>query len=82
MTNMATPQHKKPCPEGHKIYIMVDPSLVIITMHLIVWTMPQGREEHFLCNTSILHFLPHNYPWNSQFKSCLLTLQMLHAKFG
>ena len=26
-----------------------------------VWTMPLSREEDFLRNTSILHFLPKNY---------------------
>ena len=49
--------------------------------------MPGSREEDFLRNTSILHFLPQNYlrfMWGVMkfIISCLLTLQMLHTKFG
>ena len=35
VTYMATPWHKTPCPLGHKIYIFVDPSLVIIILYLV-----------------------------------------------
>ena len=35
MTYMATPQHKNPCPGGHEIIYLVDPSLVIITLVLV-----------------------------------------------
>ena len=35
MTYMATLLHKNPCPGGHEIYNLVDPSLLIITIHLI-----------------------------------------------
>ena len=46
-----------------------------------------SREEDFLRNTAILHFLPQNYlplGWGvMKFTiSCLLTLQMLDTKFG
>ena len=49
--------------------------------------MPGSIEEDFLRNTSILNFLPQNYlpfGWGvMKFTiSCLLTLQMLHTKFG
>ena len=50
---MATPLHNNPCPGGHEIYNLVDPSLVIITIYLVclfyawefVWTMQWSREE-------------------------------------
>ena len=35
MTYMATPKHKNPCAGGHEITILVDPSLVIITIYLV-----------------------------------------------
>ena len=46
-----------------KVTILEDPSLVIITMYTyFVWSMPGSRaDDFFLKNTSILHFLPHNY---------------------
>ena len=57
-----------------KFIILVDPSLVIITTYTwFVWSMPWCREEDFLRNTAILHFLPTNYlpfgwgSWNLQF---------------
>ena len=34
MTYMASPQHKNPYPRGHEIYILGNPSLVIIAIHL------------------------------------------------
>ena len=49
MTYFATPQHKKPCPGGHEIYNFgrVNPSLVIIDIHLAVCSMPGSKEENF-----------------------------------
>ena len=47
--------------------------------------MPLSREEDILRNTSILHFyLKITSPWGGVmiYNSCLLTLQMLHIKFG
>ena len=49
--------------------------------------MPLSREEDFLINTSILHFLPQNYlPLGVGVMKftifCFLTLQMLQTKFG
>ena len=32
MTYLAKTQHRNPCPRGHEFYILVDPSLVILTM--------------------------------------------------
>ena len=48
--------------------------------------MPLSREEDFVRNTSVLHFLPQNYlPLGVGVMkfiiSFLLTLQMLHTKF-
>ena len=49
--------------------------------------MPGSGEEDFLRNIAILHFLPQNYlpfGWGvMKFTiSCLLSLMMLHTKFG
>ena len=65
-----------------KVTISVDPSLVT----KFVWSMSGSREENFLRNTSILHFLPQNYlPLGVGVMtftiSCLLTIQILHTKF-
>ena len=52
-----------------KFTILVDPSLVIITTHILSETMPQSRED-FLGNTLILHFLPQIIsPWGGGYKS-------------
>ena len=43
---MVTPLHKNPCPGIMKFTPLVDPSLVIITIHLVfVWTMLRRRED-------------------------------------
>ena len=64
-----------------KFTILVDPYLVIIATYWFVFSMSGIREEDFLRNTTILHFLPPNYlPFGTI--SCLLTLQMLHTKLA
>ena len=70
-----------------KFTILVDPSWVIITIHLICMDHARSREDNFVRNTSILHFLPQNYLllcWGvMKFEiSGLLFQQMLHTKFG
>ena len=45
---------KNPCPGIMKFTILVDPSLVIITIHLVCM-------EDVFFNTSILHVLAQNY---------------------
>ena len=142
MTNMATPQHKNPCPRGQEIYnfgrhflghhyyilslsdvclgderkifkeimhfyymtymvtpqnltpgvmkftILVDPSLFIITTYLVflINTWEQRRRcfkkySNFTLFTPKLPLFPQLGV--IQFTiSCLLTLQMLHIKFG
>ena len=52
---------QEPRPGVMKFTSWVDPSLVIITITYFVWNMPLSREEYFVRNTSILHFLPKNY---------------------
>ena len=42
---IATPYHKNPCPKVMKFTILVDPSLVIITIHL---SKPYPRVEKIL----------------------------------
>ena len=88
VTYMATPQHKNPCPGGHEIYNFGGPFL---GHHYYILGLSDqclgGEKKIFLRNTSILHFLPQNYlpfGWGiMKFTiSCLLTLQMLHTKFG
>ena len=83
-----------PCPSTRtaaqgvmKFIILVDPSLVNITLYLVCLINACSREEDIWRNTSILHFLPQNYlslgRGVMKFTiSCLLTLQMLHTKFG
>ena len=51
-----------------------------------LWTLPQSREDDFLRNTSLLLIFLRNYlplGWGHAITiSCLLTIQMLHTKFG
>ena len=44
MTYMATHLHKNPCPGGHEIKYLVDPSFVIITLYLVCLIHDRGRE--------------------------------------
>ena len=70
-TYMATPQ-----PGHHEIYILVDLSLVIITIHLFSLNHAPEQRRGFL-NKYISFTL-----FTQITISCLLTLQMLHIKFG
>ena len=70
------PRHKKRCPWGHGIFYFGRPFLGF-------------REKVLKRNTSILHFFTQSYPYLGQGGgvmkltiSCLLTLQILHTKFG
>ena len=97
MTYMATPQHKNPCPEGHEFYNLGRPfpGHHYYILSLVCLKYASEQKSRFLRNTSILQFLPKNYlPFGTgggggvgchdiyNFLSCLLTLQMLHTKFG
>ena len=57
---MVTSLHKKPSTRGHEFTILLYPSLVIITIHLVCLNHALGKEEDFSRNTSILNFLPQN----------------------
>ena len=61
MTYMAMPQ-QTPAPGVMKVTILVDPSLVIITIHLVCLDHAPEQKEDFLKNTSVLHFLPPKLP--------------------
>ena len=56
------PLHKNPCLGGHEIYKFGRP---ILGHHYYILGLSDqclvSREEEFLQNTSILHFLPPNY---------------------
>ena len=56
MTYMATPLHKNACPGVMKFTISVDSSLVIITIHLVAWTIPP--EKIFKKYTIFTFFTP------------------------
>ena len=79
------PQHMNPCPGGHEINNFgktLPWSLLLNTK--FVWTMPRRGKEDFLKNTPILpqNYLPLGLGAMKFTISCLLTLQMLHIKFG
>ena len=83
---MATPLHKNPCPGGHEIYNFgLDPSSVIITIHFSALCL--GVEKNIFKKYINFNFLSQNYLALgcrvTKFTiSCLLTLEMLHSKFG
>ena len=70
MTYMSTPQHKNPCPEGHEIDNLVDPSLVIITTYLVCLIYAFEYRRRFLqkCINLILFTqkLPPIGLWNQE----------------
>ena len=79
------PKHKKPNPTGHEIYNFGRPFLGHLYYILSLSDLCLGVEfKKYI----ILHFLPpNNLPlkWEGVMNftiSCLLTLQMLHTKFG
>ena len=81
------PSTRTPAPEVMKFTIVVDPSLVIINVHLICWKHAPEQRRKFFKITSILHFLPQNYlPLGRGVMtftiSCLFTLQIIHFKFA
>ena len=84
MTFKATPYHKNPCPGGHEIYNFLGHHYYILGLS----DQCLGVEKTiYFRNTAILHFLPQNslpLGWGviKYTISCLLTLQMLHTKFG
>ena len=90
MTYMATPQQKNPCPGGHEIFNFGRP--IIGHNYYILGLSDQclGLEKKlFKKHAAILHLLPPNYipfRWGGGVMkftiSCLLTLQMVHTKFG
>ena len=47
MTYMATPKGKNLCPEVIKFTVLIDPSLVILTIHLFRLKRALSREEDF-----------------------------------
>ena len=87
MTYIATPKHKNPWSGGNEIHNFGKPFL---GYHFYTLSLsepcPWVEKKIFLRNTSILHFLPQNYlplGWGHEiYNICLLTLQMLHTKFG
>ena len=42
---MATPYHKKPCPLVMKVTLLLDPSLVIITIYIVCLIYAWGLKE-------------------------------------
>ena len=89
MSHMAMLQYKNPCPRGHRIINFGSPFLLIITIYIVCENMPRSKEEDISRNTSMFHFFLFNYlllrfGWRViKFTiPCLLTLQMLHTKFG
>ena len=53
MTYMTMPLHNNPCPGGHEIYNLVDPSLVIITTYLVCLIYAWEQRKIF---KEIMHF--------------------------
>ena len=87
MTYIATPQHKNPCPGGHEIYNFVDPSLVMITIHLVCLNhAPEKRRRLLEKYINFTLFIPKLHPIGMGIMKftipCLLSLRMLHTKFG
>ena len=56
---MVTSQHKNPCPWGYEIYNLVDPSLVIITIHFVRLNhAPEERRRFFKKYKKYQNYLP------------------------
>ena len=81
MTYVAPPQHQTPAPRVRKLIILVDSSWVIITIYLNVWSMP-GFLKKYINFTHYLKLPPLGVRVMKFTISWLLSLQMLHTKFG
>ena len=68
MTNMATPQHKNPCPGALKCTILVDSSFVIITTYSVCLIYAQQERRNF---KDIMHFHQLTYvAWPQHINAC------------
>ena len=83
------PLNKTPAPGGGgmEFIISVDPSLFIITMHLVCMDhAPERKRRIFNTYINFIFFsskLPHVELESMNFAIiCLLTMHMLHTKFG
>ena len=86
-TCMATLQHMNPCSRGHEISIQVNPSLVITAMHLVSVNYAWEQKRRFVKKYFNFSFFTPNYlPVGRRVIkltiSSLLTIKMLHTKFG
>ena len=87
---MAMPEHKNPAQRVMKFAILVDPSLVIITIYLVCLNHFQKQKRRLKKKQNITFILftlnlppPLSGGGVTKFIiSCLLTIQMLHTKFG
>ena len=76
MTNMATPQHKNPCPEGHEMYNFGHHYYKLRLSE----PCPLVEKKKYI---SFTRFTQITSPSGGGHESsCLLTLQMLHTIFG
>ena len=80
MTLIATPLHKNPCPRGHKICNFCRSFL---DHHFYTLSLYEPCPKDLLRNTSYYTFTPKLHPLGvGGHEICLLTLPMLHTKFG
>ena len=87
---MATLSKKSLAPRVLKCTTLVDVFFIYHNSHRpllytqLFWSMPSSREDLRKKLHQFLHCLPQKYlpHWRGHEISCLLTLQMLHTKFG
>ena len=58
MTFMAMPLPKNPCPWGHEIGDLVDPSMVIITIYLSLSDLSLGVQKKIFKEIMQFNYLP------------------------